>query len=357
MIYAPVIIPTLNRIDHFKQCLESLEACTDADKTDVYVALDYPPSERYVEGWKKNDEYLKNKEKNNCFKSLTVYRRETNYYFSGKANAGTAIKDATVGLDRYIFSEDDNIFSPNFLVFMNTCLEKYKDDENVIAVCGYSYPVKWNVDENATCFRQQINNSAWGTGYWIDKCAIRDRNISDGSLLKMLPNVIKSKSYEKMIDVCLSEYIISACCRWSYGYKMLRKVTDISMRAYLAVMNKYAITPVVSKVRNIGFDGSGLYCQTIDSNYGDTAGTYNYLLQPIDNNSLFDLIEDSKHADNINRNLLNLFDCRSVKYMRKSIRLLWLCEHLGIWVAKAYCLCVLPFDLFQRVWNKYIQRN
>ena len=61
--YAPVYIPTLNRYEHFKRCLESLERCTDADKTDVYVGLDYPPSEKYVAGWKKIDEYLKEKEK------------------------------------------------------------------------------------------------------------------------------------------------------------------------------------------------------------------------------------------------------------------------------------------------------
>lgn len=41
--YAPVVIPTLNRYDHFKACLESLEKC----KTDVYVVLDFSPSEEY----------------------------------------------------------------------------------------------------------------------------------------------------------------------------------------------------------------------------------------------------------------------------------------------------------------------
>lgn len=27
---------------------------------------------------------------------------------------------------------------------------KYKDDPDVLAVCGYSYPVKWDVSEEAT---------------------------------------------------------------------------------------------------------------------------------------------------------------------------------------------------------------
>lgn len=146
MIYAPVIIPTLNRYEHFKNCLESLEACLGAEFTDVYVALDYPPSEKYVEGWKKIDIYLHEKEKGNNFHSLTVYRRETNYFFSGKGNWQTAVKDATINVDRYIFSEDDNIFSPNFLEFINKGLEKYKNDSSVLAICGYShpYPIKYS---------------------------------------------------------------------------------------------------------------------------------------------------------------------------------------------------------------------
>ena len=93
MIYAPVIIPTLNRYEHFCKCLESLEICTGAEYTDVYMALDYPPSDKYVDGWKKVDAFLQEKEKNNNFKSLIVYRRKENYFFSDKGNLKTAIED------------------------------------------------------------------------------------------------------------------------------------------------------------------------------------------------------------------------------------------------------------------------
>lgn len=61
--YAPVLIPTLNRYEHFKRCLESLERCTGADMTDVYVGLDYPTSDKYRKGWQKIDLFLKEKEK------------------------------------------------------------------------------------------------------------------------------------------------------------------------------------------------------------------------------------------------------------------------------------------------------
>ena len=34
--FAPVLIPTLCRYDHLKRCIESLSACTHAEKTDLY---------------------------------------------------------------------------------------------------------------------------------------------------------------------------------------------------------------------------------------------------------------------------------------------------------------------------------
>ena len=80
MNLAPVIIPTLNRYSHFKQCLDSLELCTLADKTIVYVALDFPPSEKYIDGWRKIDNYLRDKKSHNNFRKLIVYEGESTYF-------------------------------------------------------------------------------------------------------------------------------------------------------------------------------------------------------------------------------------------------------------------------------------
>lgn len=39
MIYAPVMIPTLCRYEHFKECLESLSLCKGADMTEVFCRI------------------------------------------------------------------------------------------------------------------------------------------------------------------------------------------------------------------------------------------------------------------------------------------------------------------------------
>ena len=75
--FAPVIIPTLCRYDHFKQCIESLSKCTLANKTEIYVGLDYPVKEEHWDGYKKIKSYL-DSVGNMGFKKLIVIEREHN---------------------------------------------------------------------------------------------------------------------------------------------------------------------------------------------------------------------------------------------------------------------------------------
>lgn len=56
--YAPILIPTLNRYKHFRRCVESLSKCTHAEKTELVIGIDYPPVEKYREGWEKISEFI-----------------------------------------------------------------------------------------------------------------------------------------------------------------------------------------------------------------------------------------------------------------------------------------------------------
>ena len=48
-IYAPVVIPTLCRYEHLKRCIDSLSNCTGADRTELYIGLDFPAEESHWE--------------------------------------------------------------------------------------------------------------------------------------------------------------------------------------------------------------------------------------------------------------------------------------------------------------------
>lgn len=348
MTYAPVIIPTLNRFTHFKRCIESLENCTGADKTDVYVGLDFPPSQKYEEGWRQIGEYLAIKQADNRFAKLVVFRREHNCGLHGdNSNPGLLTEFALQNYDRYIFSEDDNEFSPNFLEYMNKNLDAYKDNSDVIAVCGYSYPVEWSVSDGATCLQENVSVPMFGIGFWKDKRLAYTDYLSKGLLLKSLTRTVNSGRHHKMIDIAKMQYFIATCQSIFTKRKHnnpYRKSSDFTVRLYLAVENKYVISPVVSKSRNYGFDGSGSCCQQIYEDGGLTAQTYDYAHQPIDTSKTFDFIPDTLHDDETNMIRMNKFDCRSEKQMTKTNRLIWMAENIGPWAARLYSLMLLPVE-------------
>lgn len=249
--YAPVIIPTLNRYEHFRQCLESLEKCTGAENTDVYIGLDYPPAEKYVEGWKKIDEYLKEKEATNSFRMLIVIRHNTNCgigcLHSNVNRLKAIIKEK---YDCYIFSEDDNIFSPNFLEYINKGLKKYEKDNRVVAICGYSHPTDF-LHKNNNHFAQDVNYSAWGYGTWFKK--------NEELLTKNL-----NKSFFKQAFYTPSQFfkIAKTGRAFSLAHASILDhipATDYNYSMIMRLTGCYVIMPVRSMVRNMGWDATATH--------------------------------------------------------------------------------------------------
>ena len=242
--YSPVIIPTLNRYEHLKRCIESLSKCIGADKTDLYVGVDFPPSEQYVEGHSKICEFCKTI---NGFKNVFVFERDINYGFTkNMSDLRSRVKDS--GHYAYILSEDDNEFSKNYLLYMNQCLKKYKDDSKVFSVCGYSYP-KW---ENLGSYKYNAfplkGFCAWGAGCWFEKNRVFFTFDKSKNLL------FNWKYTFKMF--CSGHFITVHRMMFRYN----NAGGDLRKRYYAILKDKYCIFPAVTKVRNHGFDGSGTNC-------------------------------------------------------------------------------------------------
>ena len=248
---APVIITTLNRYEHFKVCLESLEKCTWAEYTDIYVALDFPPSEKYKIGWEKISKFLDYKKENNIFHNLYVIKREYNYGIGHiNSNGNSLIHEIKNKYDRYILSEDDNIFSPNFLVYLNKGLEKFKDDDRICCVCGYNYPMEFP-DNYKNNYYITKHGSPWGYGTWFSRQKDFDRYYD----LNYLKNLLKDEeSFKK-----LKKYRPSAIGSILNMIKNDDIYGDTAKGCYIILEDKYWICPVISKVKNIGDDGSGAH--------------------------------------------------------------------------------------------------
>ncbi len=92
----PVIIPTLCRYEHFKDCIESLKCCPEASQTELFVGLDYPAKEEHVSGWEKIGKYLDTLA---GFKKVNVFRQATNLGSGG--NSAVVIRSVLQYYDCY----------------------------------------------------------------------------------------------------------------------------------------------------------------------------------------------------------------------------------------------------------------
>lgn len=252
--YAPVVIPTLNRYEHFKRCLESLERCTWAEHTDVYVALDYPPSEKYVNGWKKIDAFLHEKEKGNGFKSLVVRRRDHNLGVGHpNSNSTLLLREVKEMYDRYIFTEDDNEFAPNFLVYINKALTKFEDDDRILCVCGYNRRITVPESFKGNCYLAN-DFVAWGVGYWTKRQ--RPQTYYSFDYLKQ---ILRDKEKYAKLRKDSPDSIRNIVTMLKVG----KFHGDVLVNVYETLEGKYSLMPTISKVRNHGNDGTGLHSKKL----------------------------------------------------------------------------------------------
>ena len=255
MTYYPVIIPTCNRYEHLKACVESLSACTHADKTELVISLDYPPSEKYIEGWKKIKAYLPTI---TGFGKVTIFEQKQNLGFGKNGNFSFLVNYVSKYYDAYIESEDDNVFSPCFLDYMDKCLDKYKNDESVLFICGCLEPELRSILQKAeggnTVFKVIGNASAYGSGSWIAK------NLN---MEKKFPNHFKQYIFSSRFRIfkmlkCPSK--LNHIYFWIKRDPNLDCVCDFTKNAWMVLNNQTNVLPAISLVRNIGFDGTGLHC-------------------------------------------------------------------------------------------------
>ena len=272
--YAPVLIVTLNRHEHFQRCLESIEACINADKTDVYIALDYPPSEKYVDGWKQINSYLNYKEQKNGFKSLNVIRRQYNYGIGKKkSNLEALIDDISINYDCYITTEDDNVFSRNSLVYFNAMLNKYKHDERISRISGYNYDCHYPSSFRENYFLSPIAYP-WGNGSWVDKRDLFIKYLD----LNVLRNIVRDKKTRRILKSKCPHTIYSVISMIKRNSLYGDSINEICM----ALEDKYYVIPTISKIRNYGNDGTGAHSLEMHNN------NHNYFSnQKIDNSDAF----------------------------------------------------------------------
>lgn len=241
---APIIIPTINRYEHLKRCVESLANNPLAKESELVISLDYPPHEKYRDGWEKIKEYLPTIA---GFGKVTVLYADENI---GAAKNCNKLREYVKGLgyDAFILTEDDNIFAPNFLDYINWGLRTFKDDKSILAVCGFKRVNTSFLNNNVYTWPHQF--VAWGYGMWFD----RREKIEELESFEVL---------KKYLDTCPISIIFTEQVYIAVNVLSIlkhRKILGDSLPFLLPKEERYCLYPKISKVRNQGFDGTGLHC-------------------------------------------------------------------------------------------------
>ncbi len=266
--FSPVFIITLNRFYHFERCIKSLSECLYADQTDLYIALDYPANDSHVEGYTKILNFIPTIK---GFRSVSVIKREINFgiirnYYDG-------LNYVLSRHNRLLFSEDDNVFSTDYLNFMNQCLTAYEHDNRIFTVCGYNYPITMPEGYKGLEYIWS-GHSAWGFGLWKHKW--EQVSWSDDDIFRNVLSFVR-KPLQLIRYTSIANHYLDAL---TTILRMKRANGDGYICLYQFMNNKYSIFPAESRVRNDGHDGSGSHCavdeEQIYTNQQVYSGTHDY---------------------------------------------------------------------------------
>ena len=208
--------------------------------------------------------------------------------------------------EAYIYTEDDNEFSPNFLEYVNKGLELYNDDNQILAVCGYRKgKANWNGGGNV---RRVQNFNAWRFATWKSKIDECNNWICRKNFYKLLKNrdfceLLYNESYE--LFYAFVEFFLANPKDYKSVYINSQgdfSTIDYAKAIYILATGKYVIMPKVSMVRNWGFDGSGANCARLKA-YNpedvsiDKKMTFDYCCdtQDIESNACEELYKDSSY--------------------------------------------------------------
>ena len=244
---APIALFVYNRPWHTEATVNSLLKNEQASASELFVFSDAARNNEAEVAVMQVRNYIKTI---SGFKKVTISEKDRNW---GLANS---IIDGVTGVvnqfGRVIVLEDDLVTSPCFLTYMNKALSLYIDEEKVMQIAGYMFPMDLDVSDDAL-FLPFI--SSWGWATWqrawqnFDPEASQYQKLVQDGALRNRFDLDGNYRYFKMLQA-----------------QQMGKSESWAIRWYLSVFMRggLALYPKKSLVRNDGFDGSGVNCAVSD---------------------------------------------------------------------------------------------
>jgi len=210
----------------------------------------------FADGPKRGDDLKLLKEVNRTIKSIDWCETEI---YQNEVNRGLA-ESEIFGInyilerhERIILLEDDCVPSKDFIDFMEQCLDQYDSEEKVMNVTGYTCPIRFPKDylyDIYFTYRSWSHGQAIWRRSWrfFERCPIA------------FEKIIEAKNVRRKLDRAGRDI-----------YFMLKqqlegKLDSIGVWWTWSVIknNGVCVNPVVSRIQNIGYDGTGIHCGKTD---------------------------------------------------------------------------------------------
>lgn len=239
MEFAPITIFAYNRPTHLRQTIDALKKNLLADQSDLFIYADGSKSLNDLNSVNDVRTYIKTIA---GFKSVTIIERDRNYGLSVSIIEG--VSEIINRYGKVIVLEDDLVTSPYYLKFINEALNMYENDEDVISVQGYVYPLRNNPPDYF--FIKGADCQGWAT--WKRGWDLFEK---DGN--KLL-NSIKEQGLIKEFNFNNSYPYFNMLKAQTIG-----KVNSWAIRWYASAFlnNKLTLYPGKTLIYNTGFGSGG----------------------------------------------------------------------------------------------------
>jgi len=233
---APIVLFVYKRLDTLIETINALKRNKLAMESELFIFSDAAKTENDKEAIIEVRNYIKSI---SGFKTVTVYEAAVN-----KGLANSIIGGVTSIVEKYgkiIVLEDDLITSINFLDFMNQALDFYESTEQVMSVCGFSFPYKKASNEDVYFLNRFW---PWGWATWSHQWRSIDWEVSDFESFKLDKIAQKQFSFlgsdvNEMLSKQMNGQLDSWAIRWTY---------------HIFKNKGLVLFPEKSKISNEGFD-------------------------------------------------------------------------------------------------------
>ena len=291
-IETPIVLIAFNRPDTTKIVFESIR---NVKPKKLYVAIDGPRKHKQGEAYRcKEVLEITKKIDWNCDVKYLI--REDN--LGCKLGVSGAITWALENEDRIIVIEDDIVATPNFFIFAEKLLERFKDDNRIGMISGNNYtPI--TMDDDYLLSRY---GHIWGWATWkrvwnkFDVEVPKINNALDKNLEKMSFVSAKEKRfYKKYYKKIASRIKNKTENAWGPQFRFFRDQNSL-----------LSIVPKVNLASNIGVNSSRTTAVSKgNENYYPADSNFVLVKHPqnFEKNSTYDI-----HHFNAHVNRLSFFD-------------------------------------------------